>query len=129
MNAKDLPPTDLLYNDDPYAAECEASVIAASGDDLVLDRTVFYPEGGGQAADSVTLNGIPVHRLERVTISERSTPEGIPIPPGVDRSSYGTRPRSRCWRSGSSCARLGEIEIPCGGTHVRSMTELDGEPQ
>ena len=49
MNAKDLPPTDLLYNDDPYAAECEASVIAASGDDLVLDRTVFYPEGGGQA--------------------------------------------------------------------------------
>lgn len=46
MNAKDLPPTDLLYNDDPYAAECEASVIAASGDDLVLDRTVFYPEAG-----------------------------------------------------------------------------------
>ena len=33
-----------------------------------------------QAADSGTLNGIPVHRLERVTISERSTPEGIPVP-------------------------------------------------
>lgn len=42
----------LLFRDDPYLRACEATVIAAHGDTVELDRTVFYPLGGGQAGDT-----------------------------------------------------------------------------
>ena len=31
---------------------------------MVLDRTAFYPEGGGQPWDTGTLNGIPVTQVQ-----------------------------------------------------------------
>jgi misacylated tRNA(Ala) deacylase len=43
---------ELVFRDDPYAAECEATVVASGPDGVVLDRTVFYPTGGGQPGDS-----------------------------------------------------------------------------
>ena len=47
--------TDLLFRDDAYLRGCEARVIAADATGLRLDRTVFYPQGGGQPGDSGTL--------------------------------------------------------------------------
>jgi len=45
--------TVFLFRDDPYQAEAEAVVIAHSAEGaIVLDRTVFYPTGGGQPGDS-----------------------------------------------------------------------------
>lgn len=45
--------TDLLFRDDPYQAEAEAVVVAHTAEGaIVLDRTVFYPTGGGQPGDS-----------------------------------------------------------------------------
>ncbi|HLT92302.1 MAG TPA: alanyl-tRNA editing protein [Woeseiaceae bacterium] len=44
--------TEELFREDSYVRECEASVIAAAPDGIVLDRTVFYPMGGGQPGDS-----------------------------------------------------------------------------
>ncbi len=43
--------TELLYLDDAYATTATATVTAWTGDALILDRTVFYPAGGGQAGD------------------------------------------------------------------------------
>jgi len=49
--------TDAICYRDSYAARTEATVVATSpggeggGDLVVLDRTVFYPGGGGQPAD------------------------------------------------------------------------------
>lgn len=43
--------TDRLYFEDAYRDTFEASVAAADGPDVVLDRTAFYPTGGGQPAD------------------------------------------------------------------------------
>jgi misacylated tRNA(Ala) deacylase len=42
---------ELLFRDDPYAQACEATVVAADGSGIRLDRTVFYPTGGGQPGD------------------------------------------------------------------------------
>jgi misacylated tRNA(Ala) deacylase len=43
---------ELLFRADPYVRACEATVVAVHGDAVELDRTVFYPLGGGQAGDT-----------------------------------------------------------------------------
>ncbi len=42
---------ELIFQDDPYARSCEAVVVAAAPEGVRLDRTVFYPAGGGQPGD------------------------------------------------------------------------------
>jgi misacylated tRNA(Ala) deacylase len=44
--------TQLLFRDDPYLRSCEAKVVATRDNLVELDRTVFYPVGGGQPGDS-----------------------------------------------------------------------------
>ena len=43
--------TELLFRDDGYLRSCNARVTAADGRGIQLDRTVFYPMGGGQPGD------------------------------------------------------------------------------
>ena len=47
-----MPPTELLFRAKPYTRTCEARVSAVDGEAVRLDRTVFYPEGGGQPGDT-----------------------------------------------------------------------------
>ena len=47
--------TDLLFRDDAYLRTCEARVVAVDPAGIRLDRTIFYPQGGGQPGDSGTL--------------------------------------------------------------------------
>ncbi len=44
--------SELLFREDAYLKSCEATVTAMHGDAVELDRTVFYPLGGGQAGDT-----------------------------------------------------------------------------
>ena len=43
--------TEEIFRDDAYARTCEATVTAVEDDGIRLDRTVFYPMGGGQRGD------------------------------------------------------------------------------
>ncbi len=57
----ELPETDRLYYEDQQRVEFEAVVLEVferdDGDfDVVLDQTMFYPEGGGQPSDHGTLS-------------------------------------------------------------------------
>ena len=59
----DVNGTERLYEKDAYLTRCEAAVLSARklpGEEnpepgfrleLILDRTVFFPEGGGQSSD------------------------------------------------------------------------------
>jgi len=44
--------TELLFRDDAYLKSCPARVTAVTERGIELDRTVFYPAGGGQAGDT-----------------------------------------------------------------------------
>ena len=72
--------TNKLFYADTHLVEFSAVVVdcfeGKQGFEIELDRTAFYPEGGGQAADKGTLNGISVihvhedgdrvlHRMEK----------------------------------------------------------------
>jgi misacylated tRNA(Ala) deacylase len=47
--------TELLFRDDAYLRSASARVIAVHERGIELDRTIFYPLGGGQPGDTGTL--------------------------------------------------------------------------
>ena len=47
--------TEELFRADGYLRSCEATVVRIDPEGIVLDRTVFYPVGGGQAGDTGAL--------------------------------------------------------------------------
>ena len=67
--------TEELFREDSYQRQCDAKVIAVNEDGIVLDRTVFYPEGGGQPGDSGTLKFADGREI--VIANTRKAGEGI----------------------------------------------------
>ena len=48
--------TEELFRSDSYLRECDATVVASADDTVTVDRTIFYPLGGGQPGDSGTMS-------------------------------------------------------------------------
>ena len=44
--------TQEIFREEPYRTEAEATVQSCDAGGIVLDRTIFYPKGGGQAGDA-----------------------------------------------------------------------------
>lgn len=83
--------TKALYLQDTYLFEAKAKVIARGHDDkgsyVVLDETVFYPQGGGQPSDVGTLKGngfeVAVVQVRQVEGEIRHYVTGT-VPEGVE---------------------------------------------
>lgn len=72
--------TQELFRQDPYLKECEATVVAVTEQGIVLDRTVFYPLGGGQAGDSGLLVLEDGTTVRIADTRKGKDPEGRPTP-------------------------------------------------
>ncbi|HYK93048.1 MAG TPA: alanyl-tRNA editing protein [Thermoplasmata archaeon] len=62
--------TDALYLADSYLEKCSAAVVATGERSVVLDRTVFYPAGGGQPSDTGWLSAPDGRRWEVVSVAK-----------------------------------------------------------
>ena len=75
--------TDELFRDDASLLECDARVVSAAPEAVVLDRTVFYPLGGGQAGDRGELS-LPDGRCLRIADTRKGASAGqvahVPAP-------------------------------------------------
>ncbi|PTD94543.1 alanine--tRNA ligase [archaeon SCG-AAA382B04] len=81
---KGLPKTDLLFYSQPEDFNFESVVLEKFNKKIVLDQTLFYPEGGGQPADRgklVTDDGvhdvIDVQSYQGVVIHELESAEDV----------------------------------------------------
>jgi misacylated tRNA(Ala) deacylase len=83
--------TELLFRDDPYLRSCTARVIAVDERGIRLDRTVFYPTGGGQPGDVGVLRPSGQSVAIADTIKGDAPDEVIHIPvPGTPLPPPGT---------------------------------------
>ncbi|MFW5932632.1 MAG: alanine--tRNA ligase [Candidatus Hadarchaeota archaeon] len=125
LDLVDLPETEALYYKHPYRRDFEAEVLAKEGNFVVLDRTAFYPEGGGQPADT----GLLFIDGEEVSVGDVQKFDGVIVHEleSADEADVGDKISGRIdWETRSSYMRhhtathilLGALERRLGD-HVR----------
>ena len=72
--------TESLFRSDSYLAEAPAKVVFAEPRGIALDRTVFYPQGGGQAGDQgvLVIGGAEIPIVDTVYDADRRTILHVP---------------------------------------------------
>ena len=73
-----------LFRQDSYQRDCTATIVAVGPDGIELDRTVFYPTGGGQPGDIGWLQMDDGARIEIVDTRKGSAPGQILHIPGPE---------------------------------------------
>jgi len=71
---------ELLYLRDAYLTRFSARVAGLRADAIALDRTAFYPTGGGQACDTGVLAGLTVTDVRKEGADVWHTVVGGPLP-------------------------------------------------
>jgi misacylated tRNA(Ala) deacylase len=73
--------TEALFREDAYRAETEAIVLKSEPRGIALDRTVFYPQGGGQSGDRGMLlleDGAAIPIVSTIYDADRATILHVP---------------------------------------------------
>lgn len=111
--------TEKLYYADPFLTEFDAKVLACEAEKggyaVVLDRTAFYPEGGGQPYDTGVLGGaevLDVHEKAGVITHKCASPlpVGAAVHGKIDRAQRFDHMQQHSGEhicSGLICARYG----------------------
>jgi misacylated tRNA(Ala) deacylase len=70
-------PTELIFRDDAYATTATATVTVRSDKGVELDRTLFYPLGGGQPGDTGVLVRANGERLSVIDTRKGEAPGSV----------------------------------------------------
>lgn len=71
-----FPDTDLIFYDKPHKTEFEAGIIGFHENNVILDRTIFYPEGGGQPSD-IGFIRVKGNKMDKFPVSHAEKIQGI----------------------------------------------------
>src|SRR3954447_2225185 len=90
VNSIDM--TEMVFRDDAYTRSCTARVVAVDERGIRLDRTVFYPTGGGQPGDTGSLRLASGETIAIVdAVKGDAADEVVHVPaPGAPLPSLGT---------------------------------------
>ncbi|HHT18130.1 MAG: alanine--tRNA ligase [Methanobacterium sp.] len=95
----DYPETELLFYDDPHKTEFNSRILGFYENHIILDKTLFYPEGGGQPSDigfldvageklkvshAEKLDGIVLHRVNQEKLDKIKHRTGSTIKGNID---------------------------------------------
>jgi len=69
--------TEWLFRDDAYLREARARVVAVDARGVELDRTLFYPQGGGQTGDSGVLTRESGEAIRVVDTRKGEAPDSV----------------------------------------------------
>lgn len=69
--------TDLLFRSDAYLATAQARVVAVHERGIELDRTIFYPMGGGQMGDAGALSRANGEQIAIVDTRKGEAPDSV----------------------------------------------------
>ena len=82
-----MPETKRLYDYDPYLKKTKAKVVNVKENQVELDKTIFYPEGGGQTSDTGTIGGIrvlDVRKCDDRILHKTESPLQLPLDRDVE---------------------------------------------
>lgn len=65
LDLPDVAPTILGYYEDAYVSKFRAKILSIFGDYIILEKTYFYPEGGGQETDYGNIGPLEVFEVKK----------------------------------------------------------------
>ena len=129
--------TELLFRDDAYLKEATGRVVAVDPDgQVVLDRSIFYPTGGGQNGDGGRL-AWPGGEMQVATTRKHQAGVAVIAADGADLPAAGTEVvQTLDWDARfarmrlHTCLHLLSVVIPLpvtGGqiTHLKARLDFD----
>ncbi len=117
--------THNLFREDAYLKECAAAITATGDQGIVLDRSVFYPLGGGQAGDAGVLVLADGREIAIADTRKHKDAEELDANPSLVKSMSVQPPRGTGRIRTIRVGRDEQVDFqPCGGTHVANTAEI-----